>query len=267
MDILENIVAAKKKRLAEAEAKSPLKELWQRVEAENPPQRVWPLSTECFHLIAEVKRASPSLGRIEWQHPLPEILTGYAEGGAGAVSVLTEEDFFQGSLSDFQQVRRLSPLPMLRKDFLWTEYQLVESRLNGADAILLIMALLVEKELSQLIKIANNLGLEALVECHDRIEVERAVAAGARFIGVNNRDLRTFAVSLETTLDLLPYVPKDCCVVSESGIRAPEDVLILAEAGVNAVLVGESCLRQAHPDQHVFSLVSAGNQAFRKRTL
>lgn len=265
MDILEKIIIAKKKRLAAAEAQISLQELWQKLEMENPPRRTWPLSRESFHMIAEVKRASPSLGRIEWPLSLPEILESYAGGGAGAVSVLTEEDYFQGSLSDFQQVRKLSSLPMLRKDFLFTEYQLVESRLYGADVILLITALLTEKKLAGLVKLAQELGLEVLVECHDQEEVKRAAAAGAQIIGINNRDLRTFKVSLDTTLDLLPHIPRECVVVSESGIRVPADVGRLAEAGVNAILVGESCLRQAQPAQHVSALVSEGKRAFRQR--
>jgi len=265
MDILEKILAAKRKRLSKLEAEVPLAKLWQSLEDAAPELRTWPLGKGRFELIAEIKRASPSVGKIAWGLSLPAILEGYLQGGAGALSVLTEEDFFQGGLSDFHEVRRLSPLPMLRKDFIFTEYQLVESRVHGADAILLIAAVLDEKTLKKFLKLADELSLKTLVECHDSSEIDKAVSAGARCLGINNRNLRTFEVSLETTLELMDSVPRDCTVISESGIKGPEEIIRLANAGVAGALVGESCLRQANPADYVRQLVDAGRMGYRLR--
>ncbi|MHB8124122.1 MAG: indole-3-glycerol phosphate synthase TrpC [Desulfitobacteriaceae bacterium] len=265
-DILQQIVARKQDRLNKVEQLIPFNLLYQRLESDLPIRRPWPLATERFDLIAEIKRASPSLGPINWQLTLPELVYQYELGGAGAISVLTEQDFFCGSLEDLAQVRRETSLPILRKDFLWTEYQLVESRVAGADAILLIVALLDQKTLLRLVKFATELGLETLVECHDLQEIERAIQAGAHNIGINNRNLRTFKVSLDITLELLQAVNKDCVIVSESGIRIPDDAGRLAAAGVNAILVGESCVRQANPSKHVADLLEQGRKQHQQRT-
>ena len=264
-DILQRIVARKQERLSKAEQLIPFSILCQRLEAQRPLRRPWPLAPDRFDLIAEIKRASPSLGPIHWQHSLSELVQHYELGGAGTISVLTEEDFFCGSLEDLAQVRKETSLAILRKDFLWTEYQLVESRVVGADAILLIVALLDQETLQRLFKVATELGLEVLVECHDLQEIERAIQVGAHNIGINNRDLRTFEVSLSTTLELLQAVSKDCVIVSESGIRLPEDAGRLAAAGVNAILVGESCVRQINPSRHIADLLEQGRKQHKNR--
>ena len=264
-DILQQIVARKQERLSKVEQLIPFDTLCRRLETERPIRRPWPLATDRFDVIAEIKRASPSLGPIHWQHSLPELVQQYELGGAGTISVLTEQDFFCGSLEDLEQVRRETSLTILRKDFLWTEYQLIESRVAGADAILLIVALLDQETLQRLLKVATELGLETLIECHDLQEIERAIQAGAHNIGINNRDLRTFEVSLTTTLELLQAINKDCVIVSESGIRVPEDAGCFAAAGVNAILVGESCVRQANPAKHVADLLEQGRKQHQKR--
>lgn len=261
MDILQQITAKKQQRLSAAQSNISLETLYRRLETEAPLRRPCPLASDSFEVIAEVKRASPSLGRIKWQHSLPDLVNHYQQGGAGMISVLTEEDFFLGSLDDLRAVRKQTNLPILRKDFLWTEYQLVESRLQGADVVLLITALLETKPLSRLLGLANQLELDVLVECHDGIEVERALEAGARIIGINNRNLKTFEVSLETTFTLCRMIPPGYVIVSESGIHRPEDAALVAGAGVNAVLVGESCLRQADPTSYVAELTDHGRQA------
>lgn len=197
----------------------------------------------------------------------PDLVQAYQDGGAGVISVLTEEDYFHGSLTDLSQVRELTTLPILRKDFLWTEYQLIESRLHGADAVLLIVSLLNSALLKNLLSLAKELGLQALVECRDREEVERALADGAQIIGINNRDLRTFDVRLEKSLDLCHLIPKECVVVSESGIKTAEDVKSLAGAGVNAILVGESFLRSSDPTKYVASLREEGKFRLKRRSL
>jgi Indole-3-glycerol phosphate synthase len=265
-DILQKIVARKQERLSRTVELTPYDTLCRCLDSELPKRRPWPMTIGQFNLIAEIKRASPSLGSIKWQLTLPELVYQYELGGAGAVSVLTEEDFFCGSLADLKQVREETGLPLLRKDFLWTEYQLVESRVAGADAVLLIVALLEQEVLERLVKFAADLDLETLVECHDRSEIERAIRAGARNIGINNRNLRTFEVSLDTTTDLIQLVDKDCVIISESGIKVPEDAGHLAAAGVNGILVGESCVKQANPSKHVADLLEQGRIQFRQRS-
>ena len=264
-DILQEIVAKKTERLHAAEARLSLGELWRRLEEKKPERRPWSILPGQFGLIAEVKKASPSKGQIAWGCALPELVSGYEQGGAGAISVLTEEDFFLGSLADLATVRGLTGLPLLRKDFMWTEYQLVESRVHGADAVLLIVAMLSGTALAALLQLAGRLELEVLVECHNRAEVEIALQAGAKMIGINNRDLRTFAVSLQTTRELAVLIPPTCTLVSESGIKAPEDAATVAQAGANAVLVGESCVRQGQPAAHIEALLAAGRRVYSGR--
>jgi indole-3-glycerol phosphate synthase len=212
-------------------------------------------------VIAEIKRASPSKGKIPWALPLEEILRQYEDGGASMISVLTEEDFFQGSNTIFQTVRRLSPLPLLRKDFIFTEYQVYESALLGANVILLITSLLDETKLCPLLELAQTLGLNALVECRDEEDLAKAVSAGATLIGINNRDLRTFEINLNRTEQLGRLIPKECLLVSESGILQPEDAALISHFGADAVLVGESCVRSNHPKNHILALRQAGQKA------
>jgi indole-3-glycerol phosphate synthase len=264
--ILSSIMLQRQQRLNQAQESCPLGQLWHQLEkAPSFLRRGWPLSTESFEVIAEVKRASPSLGPIPWKSSLTDLVQAYQDGGAGVVSVLTEEDFFHGSLADLKQVRETTELPILRKDFLWSEYQIVESRINGADAVLLIMSLLDTELLKKLLNLAEELGLEALVECRDREEVEQALTGGAKTIGINNRDLRTFEVSLEKTLELCRLIPAECIVVSESGIKTSEDVERLATAGVNAILVGESFLRSNDPSEYITCLKDEGQLKKKRR--
>jgi len=264
--ILSTIMVQRQKRLQQAQEDLPLDQLYQKLETRSIlPSRSWPLSTETFQVIAEVKRASPSLGPIPWNLSLTDLVQAYQNGGAGLISVLTEEDFFHGSLADLKKVREITKLPILRKDFLWSEYQMVESRLAGADAVLLIMSLLDTDQLKKLLSLAKELGLEALVECRDREEVERALTGGAQTLGINNRDLRTFEVRLEKTMELCRLIPAQCVVVSESGIKTAEDVKRLATSGVNAVLVGESCLRSHDPASHINGFKNEGHRNLKRR--
>jgi indole-3-glycerol phosphate synthase len=257
----------RQKRLIQAQESCPLELLWHNIDIlPRSPRRGWTLSSKNFEVIAEIKRASPSLGPIPWNLSLTDLVHTYINGGAGAISVLTEEDFFHGSLADIKQVRAITKLPILRKDFLWSEYQIVESRLFGADAVLLIMSLLDQKLLKNLLALANELELETLVECRDREEVEHALAGGAKTIGINNRDLRTFEVRLEKTLELCRLIPEECVVVSESGISTPEDVARLASVGVNAILVGESFLRNIDPTRHIARLREEGQDKLKRRS-
>ncbi|MHB1007043.1 MAG: indole-3-glycerol phosphate synthase TrpC [Chloroflexota bacterium] len=194
-------------------------------------------------VIAEIKRASPSRGLIAPDLDPSSQAGLYQQGGAAAISVLTDRRFFAGCLADLSRAREAVSLPALRKDFVIDEYQLYEARLAAADAVLLIVAALADDQLRDLLAVATEIGLDCLVETHEEEEVGRALACGARVIGVNNRDLRTFAVDLATTERLAPGVPEDCTLVAESGIGSRADVERLAAAGVDAVLVGETLVK------------------------
>jgi indole-3-glycerol phosphate synthase len=206
-------------------------------------------------MIAEVKRYSPSKGPIRPDLDVEALAAAYEAGGAAAVSVLTEEDHFRGGLQDLRTAAAATALPLLRKDFIVDPYQVYEARAFGASAILLIAALLDDGGLRDLAALARNLGLDVLLEVHDAGEMARALLVEDVVIGVNNRDLRTFEVSLQTSLDLAGMVPPDRLLVAESGIRDRADVEVLAAAGVDAVLVGESLLRQKEVAAAVAALV------------
>lgn len=195
--------------------------------------------------ICEVKKASPSKGVIAEDFPYLAIAKEYEEAGAAAISVLTEPDYFQGSDTYLSQIADKTACPVLRKDFTIDAYQIYEAKLLGASAVLLICALLSDKLLFDFLNLAHSLGLSALVEAHDETEVKRAAAAGVRIIGVNNRDLRTFQVDMQTSLRLRQLAPSSCVFVSESGISTPEHIAQLRHAGVDAVLVGETLMRSA----------------------
>ena len=199
-------------------------------------------------VIAEFKRRSPSAGALREGADLAELVGAYERGGASALSVLTEEPNFAGSLGDLSAARGLCALPLLRKDFIVDEYQLLEARAAGADAVLLIVAALSERELSELQSAARALALDVLVEVHDREELDHALAVGADLVGVNNRDLRDFSVDTGRTMQLRGAVPGGVVVVSESGIGSPEQLRELEREGVDAVLVGESLMRAPQPE-------------------
>ena len=194
-------------------------------------------------LIAEIKRASPSKGLLAPHLDLHQMARLYADNGAAAISVLTDEKYFQGHLDLLATIRAAVPIPLLRKDFTIDEYQLWESRAAGADAILLIVAILEPALLRDLLAAAKGLGLAALVETHTAAELDTALSAGASIVGINNRDLRTFETRLETTLGLLPTIPPGVTVVSESGFHAPADVRRVVTAGAHAVLIGEGLVK------------------------
>lgn len=199
-------------------------------------------------VIAEFKRRSPSAGAIRPGTSVEEIVTAYERGGAAALSVLTEGGHFEGSLTDLERARAQSALPILRKDFVVDPYQLHEARLAGADAVLLIVAALSDADLGRLHAGAHALGLDTLVEVHDRVELERALSVGVTLLGINNRDLRDFTVDVRRTFDLAAAVPPGIMIVSESGIGHPAQLVELDAAGISAVLVGESLMRPADPE-------------------
>ncbi|HUI43987.1 MAG TPA: indole-3-glycerol phosphate synthase TrpC [Terriglobia bacterium] len=225
------------------------------------------LAVEGLGVIAELKRASPSRGVLSRDYRPGEIAPSYEAGGAVALSVLTEEEFFRGSLDHLRQAREAVSLPVLRKDFVFDPYQVFESVAAGADALLLIVAALGDDELRELIDLSSRLRIAALVEVHHEEEARRAVAAGARIIGVNNRDLRTFEVTLETSLRLRPVIPAGCLAVSESGISSATDLARLCEAGFDAVLIGERLIAQPDPGRALAELLEARSQETGARRL
>jgi indole-3-glycerol phosphate synthase len=244
--ILDDIIANKKEELAETRRRVSFAEVKVRA-ADAGSVRGFgkALAIEGgIGLIAEVKKASPSKGVIREDFDPVAISRIYEGSGASCISVLTEQKFFQGKLEYLGMIRKEAGLPLLRKDFIIDEYQLFEARAAGADAILLIAACLEKEQMADYLGRAGQLGLDVLVESHSYKELDKSLLAGASLVGINNRDLTTFAVSLQTTLDLLKDIPDDRTVISESGIRTREDVVKLQQAGVDAILVGESLMRE-----------------------
>jgi indole-3-glycerol phosphate synthase len=254
--ILDEILARKRQEVAERQARRPVRQL---TPAAEPPRGfLASLRQPGVSLIAEFKRRSPSGGLIRPDATPADIARLYAAAGAAAMSVLTDADYFGGSDVDLVDARAASALPVLRKDFVIDAYQVHEARALGSDAVLLIVRALADAELRALLDLSRNLGLDVLVETHSADEVHRAVEAGATLVGVNNRDLDTLVTDVTLAPRLRPLVPPECVFVAESGISSPEQMAALADAGVDAVLVGEAVLRAADPGARVRELVAAG---------
>jgi len=260
--ILDDIVSARRRALEETRFGIPLERVQQAAEArEERRDFAAAISASSatppgFRVIAELKRASPSRGLLRQQYRRREIAEGYVRGGAAALSVLTEEQYFLGSLRDLVVTRQAVKLPVLRKDFILESYQIYESVAAGADALLLIVAALPERDLRNLLELCARLRIAALVEVHVEQELEQALAAGARIIGVNNRNLKTLEVSLETSFQLRKRIPPGCVSVSESGLKTVADLQRLAEAGFDAALIGERLMTQADPGQALRDLLT-----------
>jgi indole-3-glycerol phosphate synthase len=258
-DILDKIVAVKREEIAAALVRKPLNVM--RADAESR------VLTRDFEgalrakitagqaaVIAEIKKASPSKGVLRADFIPADIAQSYAEHGASCLSVLTDKQFFQGSVDFLKQARASCDLPVLRKDFMVDPYQIYEARAMGADAILLIAACLDDSQMADMEAVAHRLDMAVLVEVHDRAELDRALKLKTRLVGINNRNLKTFEVSLQTTLDLLPHVPADRLLVTESGILSSDDVKRIREAHVNAFLVGEAFMRANEPGEALAKL-------------
>ena len=261
-DILTTILARKADEIAERSARVSLADLRARV-ADAPPARGFADALNAMiaqgdpAVIAEVKKASPSKGVIRPDFRPADIAVSYEFGGAVCLSVLTDVDFFQGADDYLRQARDACTLPVLRKDFTVDPYQVYEARALGADCILLIVAALDDGQLVDLSGLAMQLGMDVLVEVHDIDELERALQVPVPLVGINNRNLRTFEVSLDTTLAMKDAVPKDRLLVTESGIVVPEDVATMRDAGVNAFLVGETFMRAEEPGEALRQLFFA----------
>ena len=258
--ILDNIVSARRHTLEETRLAFPLRRVQQLAEARQERRdfaaALAPAAPPGLRVIAELKRASPSRGLLRQQYRRREIASGYAAAGAAALSVLTEEQYFLGSTQDLTEVRAAVKIPVLRKDFILDSYQVYEAVAAGADALLLIVAILPEQDLRGLLALCDQLRIAALVEVHTEAELQRAVDAGARIIGVNNRNLKTLEVNLETSFELRAGMPAGCVAVSESGIKTAGDLRRISAAGFNAALIGEKFMTEPDPGQALGQLLA-----------
>ena len=257
--ILDTIVGHKKEELVSSISARPLSALKELMK-EQPAPRGFAEALirdrgQLATIIAEVKKASPSKGVIRVQFDPVAIARDYEEHGAAAISVLTESRFFQGSPEYLSAIKKHVAIPVLRKDFLFDVYQIYEARALGADALLLIAAILEKNKLRELLNLTRELGMDALVEVHSREELDMVLKTGARIIGINNRNLSTFHTDIATTVELIQEIPDDRIVVSESGIATREDIRMLISAGVDAFLIGESLMRQESPGAKLADLM------------
>ena len=258
-DILQKILKRKVEEITAAVEKESLADLSKRAEA-GLPVRGFIQSIENkiaagqAGVIAEIKKASPSKGVMRENFIPADIAKSYESAGAACLSILTDRDFFQGSTDYLMQARAATQLPVIRKDFIIDPYQVYEARAMNADCILLIVSALGDAMLNELLGLAHHLGMDVLMEVHDREEMQRAIQTGARLIGVNNRNLRTFELSLSTTLDMLDMLPEDRILVTESGIHTPDDVKLMRDNNVNAFLVGEAFMRADIPGDKLAEL-------------
>ena len=263
MNVLDRIMAVKRTEVAGAKELLPPGKVTEMAARASPPRDFVgamraKIATGQAAVIAEIKRASPSRGVLR-EHFIPdEIARSYEDGGAACLSVLTDRQFFQGGPEHLDAARGACGLPVLRKDFIFDAYQVFEARAMGADCILLIAACLTVEEMKTLEDAAINLGMAVLVEVHDATELQAALRLRTPLLGINNRDLRTFETRLETTLSLLPRVPADRLVVTESGILSPADVARMRAAGVHAFLVGEAFMRADDPGGRLRALFASG---------
>jgi indole-3-glycerol phosphate synthase len=258
--VLDEILAGVREDVTQRQALMPLERIKQLASAASPPKDAYAaLRVAGVGVIAEVKRASPSRGKLADIPDPADLAREYALGGARCVSVLTEGRWFGGSLDDFVAVRAAVDVPLLRKDFVVSSYQVHEARAYGADLVLLIVAALDQNTLTGLLERIESLGMTALVEVHDEEEADRALAAGARVIGVNARDLRTLEVDRAAFERIAPGLPNSVVKVAESGVRGPHDLIRYASAGADAVLVGEGLVTQKSPRDAVAELVTAGS--------
>jgi indole-3-glycerol phosphate synthase len=258
-DILKKILDKKSEEVANRKQRMSISDLQEIAQGVEKPRGFYralegKVRTKKPAIIAEIKKASPSQGVIRENFEPITIGLDYAMNGATCLSVLTDKDFFQGAESYLQMVRERCPLPVIRKDFMIDPYQIYESRALGADCILLIVAALADAQMQELAETATKLGMDVLVESHDAEELKRALALDTRLIGINNRNLRTFETSLQTTIDLKAMIPEDKIIITESGIHTQENVQLMLDNDIYAFLVGESFMRAESPGQKMREL-------------
>jgi indole-3-glycerol phosphate synthase len=258
-DILERIVAARRRWLATQRQTTPAAKLEERAASAPPPRDfAAALTRDGINVVAELKKASPSRGLLRAAYNPAALAPGLEQAGAVALSVVTEPDYFQGSLEDLTVARQVTEVPVLRKDFLFDPYQIYEARAAGADAFLLIAAILTAGDLRRLITVGKQLGMAALVEAHTEEELGRALEAGAEIVGINNRNLKTFEVSVESSLRLIEQVPEERVAVSESGLSSAAELQRLRRAGFDAFLIGERLMQAADPAAALRELLGPG---------
>jgi indole-3-glycerol phosphate synthase len=260
-NILDRIVEARRESVAHRKRVLPEVALKIAVDKKVAPPRDFAsaLTAPGVRVIAELKKASPSRGLIRREFAPGSLATSLEQAGAAALSVLTEEEFFSGSLADLKDASRVTKIPILRKDFIIDPWQVWETRAAGADSFLLIAAVLEDQFLGDLLALGRSLKMEPLVEVHSRQELGRVLSAGAKIIGVNNRDLQDFTVHLKTSLDLIRAIPEDCIAVSESGLSTRENIARLRDTGFDAFLIGEHLMQQDDPGQTLIDLIGSGN--------
>lgn len=264
MNILDEIVAYKKTEVAKNQEMYPVKLLEQSVNFKATPVslREYLLREDKSGIIAEFKRKSPSKGDINPYAKVADVTLGYMQSGASAISVLTDQKFFGGANEDLLLTRKLNYCPILRKDFVISEYQIIEARSIGADAILLIAAILTKEEIKQFTEFAHSLGLEVLLEIHDEKEMEKIHPAN-KIVGINNRDLKTFKVDLQQSIALAHQMPSDVVKIAESGIKSVDDMVMLSEQGFEGFLIGETFMKTSNPGQACRELI----QDFKQRKI
>lgn len=264
--ILDDLVAATQTRIAAEKRQVPLQVLKSQAEALSAVPAIdfaQHLHTPGLHIIGELKQASPSKGQIVTDFPYTDIAREYTAAGIDAISVLTEPTYFKGNIGYLRTVRGVTNVPLLRKDFTIDPYMIYEAKVNGADIILLIVAILTDDQLRDYLQLAASLGLTALVEAHDAAEVRRALAAGAQIIGINNRNLKDFSVDFANSIRLRHLIPPTVAVIAESGIRQPADAAAIRAAQFNGILVGEALMRATDKAQLIqtFKEVAADDQS------
>lgn len=254
-DILKEIVSSKVKEVQESKKRLSINTIKKRVK-KLPKGRDFKkaLLSDSISLIAEVKKHSPSVGTISRNFKPVKIAKIYENGGAKAISVLTDKKYFKGDLLYLRKIKNTVKVPVLRKDFIIDEYQIYESKYYGADAILLIVSILSESKLKRFIRLADSLNITSLVEVHNKNDIKKAVRCKAKIIGINNRDLKTFKVTLKTTASLMKFIPKGIIVVSESGIKTKKDINYLRSLKVNAILMGETLMRSSNKERKIREL-------------
>jgi len=258
--ILNKIIEEKRKELKHSKSSASLKEIRKRIgDAGNNRGFKKSLENDSINIIAEIKKASPSKGIIREDFNPVEIAEIYQDHGAVAISVLTDKKYFQGDIEYLNQIRKNVSLPLLRKDFIIDEYQLYEAKAFGADAVLLIAAVLDKNQLTEYMELSKEIGLENLVEVHSFKDLEKAIYSEAEIIGINNRDLQTFEVSLKTTLEMAKEIPENKVIVSESGINSHDDILELQKNGVNAFLIGEALMREKDIGKKLKELIGSAS--------
>lgn len=268
MTILDEIVAQKRKRLAIEKQEMPLIDIQERLkDLDEDVVRNFPaaLRGESVRIIAEIKRASPSEGTLKEIFDPRSLAQDYAGGGAAAISVVTEEDYFEGDLLYLRRARHYMALPVMRKDFIVEPYQIYQARLFRADAVLLMATVLDDEDLKLLLDVTHQLGMEALVETHDEYDMVRALYCGAKVVGINNRNLKTMKIDLAQTERLAKMVPTDKLLVSESGIHGKPDIERLAQAGVDAVLIGTMLMKSDMPGMILRQLIDVPADPSRRR--